>query len=183
MSVEEKQAHLAPDMPMQRVLEVMPGAQRALFRRYHIGGCSSCAFQPGETLAQLSARNNLNVQEVIAHLENSHEQDLGILIEPKDLEKILSGVRLIDTRSREEFDATRIEGAVLMSQETMQEILSKWPREQALVVYDHRGQQSLDAAAYFLGQGFKNVRALRGGIDAWSKEVDAKIPRYKLELA
>jgi rhodanese-related sulfurtransferase len=61
--------------------------------------------------------------------------------------------------------------------------LSKWPREQALVIYDHRGQQSLDAAAYFLGHGFKNCRALRGGIDAWAKDVDSKIPRYKLELA
>ncbi|MGA9776793.1 MAG: hypothetical protein WBS33_00820 [Verrucomicrobiia bacterium] len=27
---------------MREVLEVFPGAQRALFRRYHIGGCSSC---------------------------------------------------------------------------------------------------------------------------------------------
>jgi hypothetical protein len=27
--------------PMREVLENFPGAQRALFRRYHIGGCSS----------------------------------------------------------------------------------------------------------------------------------------------
>jgi len=37
---------------MSKVLEAFPGAQRALFRRYHIGGCSSCAFRPDETLAQ-----------------------------------------------------------------------------------------------------------------------------------
>jgi hypothetical protein len=29
---------------MSAVLENFPGAQRALFRRYHIGGCSSCGF-------------------------------------------------------------------------------------------------------------------------------------------
>jgi rhodanese-related sulfurtransferase len=52
-----------------------------------------------------------------------------------------------------------------------------------MVLYDHRGQQSLDAAAYFMGQGFRNVRCLRGGIDAWSREVDEKIPRYRLELS
>ena len=40
---------------MQQVLEIFPGAQRALFRRYHIGGCSSCGFQPTETLEQLFA--------------------------------------------------------------------------------------------------------------------------------
>jgi rhodanese-related sulfurtransferase len=170
-------------MPMQRVLQVMPGAQRALFRKFHIGGCSSCAFQPGETLQQLAARNSLDVNEIISHLEKSHEADLELLIEPKDLAKSLSSVRLIDVRSREEYEAIHLAGAVLMSQATMQEILSKWPREQAIVIYDHRGQQGLDAAAYFLGQGFKNVRTLRGGLDAWSKEVDSKIPRYKLELA
>jgi len=27
--------------PMREVLEIFPGAQRALFRKYHIGGCSS----------------------------------------------------------------------------------------------------------------------------------------------
>jgi rhodanese-related sulfurtransferase len=169
-------------MPMQRVLQIMPGAQRALFRKFHLGGCSSCAFQPGETVQQLATRNNLDANEIISHLEKSHEQDMELLVDPKDLATLLSTVRLIDVRSREEFEAVHLDGAVLMSQATMQEILSKWPREQAIVIYDHRGQQGLDAAAYFLGQGFKNVRTLRGGIDAWSKEVDSKIPRYKLEL-
>ncbi|MDB6059771.1 MAG: molybdopterin-synthase sulfurylase [Verrucomicrobiales bacterium] len=170
-------------MPMERVLQVMPGAQRALFRKFHLGGCSSCAFQPGETIEQLAQRSSLNANEIISHLEKSHEADLELLVEPKELAKILPTVRLIDVRSREEYEAVHLDGAVLMSQSTMQEILSKWPREQGIVIYDHRGNQGLDAAAYFLGQGFKNVRTLRGGLDAWSKEVDAKIPRYKLELA
>ena len=57
---------------MTQVLEVYLGAQRALFKRYHIGGCSSCAFQPNETLEQLCARNgNLNVEEMIEHLRRA----------------------------------------------------------------------------------------------------------------
>src|SRR5262245_42682416 len=44
--------NISPDSPMSAVLESFPGAQRALFRRYHIGGCSSCGFRPDETLAQ-----------------------------------------------------------------------------------------------------------------------------------
>ncbi|MBN2192893.1 MAG: hypothetical protein JW751_08755 [Polyangiaceae bacterium] len=39
--------------------------------------------------------------------------------------------------------------------------------------YCHRGQRSLDAAAYVAGHGFKNVRSMTGGIEAWSLEVDA----------
>jgi monothiol glutaredoxin len=39
----------------------------------------------------------------------------------------------------------------------------------------------MDAAAYFQGHGFENIKSLRGGIDAWSTEVDPKLPRYHLE--
>jgi rhodanese-related sulfurtransferase len=46
---------------------------------------------------------------------------------------------------------------------------------------DHQGLRAMDAAAYFLGHGFAQARALRGGIDAWSQEVDALVPRYHLE--
>jgi rhodanese-related sulfurtransferase len=170
---------------MQRVLEVFPGAQRALFRHYHIGGCASCAFQPDETLEALCARHNLNAAEVIRQIETSHAQDLEMEITPADLAGLIraGGVRLVDIRSREEFETTRIGPAVLLSQPVMQDILAHWPREELMVLYDHRGQKSLDAAAYFIGQGFGKVRCLRGGIDAWSREVDAKIPRYRVELA
>jgi rhodanese-related sulfurtransferase len=175
-----------PQMTMTRVLELFPGAQRALFRRYHIGGCASCAFEPGETLAGLCARNNnLDVAEVIAHIQNSHRQDEELQISAAEVAALrhAGGVRLVDIRSREEFEAARIEGAVLLSQPVMQDILGHWPREDLMVIYDHRGRQSLDAAAYFMGQGFRKVRCLRGGIDAWSREADAKIPRYRLELS
>ena len=176
---------IQPQSPMKRVLEVFPGAQRALFRHYHIGGCASCAFQPDETLEALCARNSLNVTEVLKQIETSHEQDQEMEIASVELAELIrvGGVRLVDIRSREEFDATHIEPAVLLSQPVMQEILANWPRTDLMVLYDHRGQKSLDAAAYFIGQGFKNVRCLRGGIDAWSREVDKKIPRYRLELS
>ena len=170
---------------LRRVLEVFPGAQRALFRRYHIGGCANCAFQPDETLAGLCAHNNLDVAEVIAHLQTSHQQDEELRMAPADLAALRAAgqLRLVDIRSREEFEAAHIDGAVLLSQPVMQDILAHWPREGLMVICDHRGQQSLDAAAYFAGQGFRNVRCLRGGIDAWSREMDPKIPRYRLELS
>jgi rhodanese-related sulfurtransferase len=170
---------------MKEALEEFPGAQRALFRRYHIGGCSSCGFQPEERLADLCARNgNLNVEEVIAHIRASHEADLKMEIGAKELAdwmKRVRGLKVVDIRTREEHEAARIDGAVLFSQELMQEMLGRWKRDEPVVIVDHQGKKSMDAAAYFLGHGFQNVRALRGGIDAWSREVDAKVPRYELE--
>jgi rhodanese-related sulfurtransferase len=169
---------------MREVLEEFPGAQRALFRRYHIGGCSSCGFQPEETLAQVCERNGgLNVNEVLQHIQTSHQQDARILIEPRDLKEWLErddSVRLVDVRSREEFEAVHIEGSLLLSQEIMRQIMADGSNIRPLVVIDHQGRHSLDAAAYFMGHGLKNVRCLRGGIDAWAQEVDSTMRRYTL---
>jgi len=176
---------LDPQMTMRELLRLYPGAQRALFRQYHIGGCASCGFQPEETLAGVCARNNaLPVGEVIDHILNSHEQDLKMQIAPPELAAALKNdpeTKLVDIRTREEFDAVHIDGALFFTQELMQEILMKWDRRALLALIDHQGARSMDAAAYFAGHGFENVKSLRGGIDAWSQEVDANLARYELE--
>ncbi|HEY5894722.1 MAG TPA: rhodanese-like domain-containing protein [Chthoniobacterales bacterium] len=176
--------NIAPDLTMAEVLEIYPGAQRALFRQYHIGGCSSCGFQPTETLAGVCARNDdLPVKDVIAFLGASQEEDAKMFISPRDLAAELEkeNVRLLDIRTREEFDAVHIEGSQLFSQELLQEISATWPREQAFVIIDHQGKRALDAATYFAGHGFTAVKGLAGGIDLWSQEVDPDLPRYHLE--
>jgi rhodanese-related sulfurtransferase len=172
------------EMTMRELLELYPGAQRALFRRYHIGGCSHCSFQSEETLAQVCARNaNLDPLEVLEHIKTSHQADEKIFIEPEELARLLvqdKSVRLVDVRSREEFEAVNIEGSILLSQNVMREIMAEGTNSRPLVLIDHQGGQSLDASTYFMGHGLQNVRCLRGGIDAWARKVDPKLRRYKL---
>jgi len=118
--------------------------------------------------------------EVLARIRDSHRQDAGILIEPRALAGWLQEdktIRLLDVRSREEFEAVHVDGSVLMSQPVMQQIMGEGTNARPLVIIDHQGKQGLDAAAYFLGHGLTNVRCLRGGIDAWSQEVDPKVDR------
>jgi len=176
---------ITPKSRMREVLEAYPGAQRALFRRYHIGGCSSCAFQPEETLAQVCERNGkLNVDEVLGHIAASHEQDEQILIGPKELAEWVRqdpALRLVDVRCREEFEAVRMQGSVLLSQPVMKEILAEGTNARPLVIIDHQGKNALDAAAYFLGHGLQQVRCLRGGLDAWAREVEPSMRRYRVE--
>ncbi|MED5453689.1 MAG: rhodanese-like domain-containing protein [Verrucomicrobiota bacterium] len=169
---------------MKEVLHFYPGAQRALFRKYHIGGCNSCGFRPDETLANVCKRNgSLIVDDVIEKIQQSHAEDKQILIEPTDLASRLENgedIRLVDIRSREEFEAVQIKGSLLLTQPLMQEILGNWDNDQRFVMIDHQGKKGLDAAAYYLGHGMPNANALRGGIDAWSLEVDSSIRRYTL---
>ncbi len=53
------------------------------------------------------------------------------------------------------------------------------PPDGALIVtYCHHGVRSLTAAHFLEQNGFNEVHSLAGGIDAWSGEIDANIPRY-----
>jgi rhodanese-related sulfurtransferase len=174
-----------PNTTMAELLQEYPGAQRALFRAYHIGGCASCGFSPTETLAAVCARNdNLPVEEVVSTIFAAHEADQDIQISPAEVaERLRSGEQLplIDVRSREEWDSVHLEGSTFFTQELMQEIMTEWPKDREMVFLCHHGVRSLDAASYFAGHGFQRVKSLTGGIDAWSVDVDPDVPRYHLE--
>lgn len=168
---------------MQQVLAVYPAARRALFQRYHVGGCSSCGFQPEETVEQVCQRNNnLNVAEVIETIHTAHEADERMQVSPTEAAALVKEgkARLVDVRTQEEWDAVHIEGSTFLTQELAHE-LGAWPNDRLIIFLCHHGIRSLDAATYFAGHGLKNARSMRGGIDAWSPDVDPQLPRYNLE--
>ena len=85
---------------------------------------------------------------------------------------------LIDVREPDEYAFARIEGAQLKPLGDIMEWSQELDREQEYVMHCHTGQRSAYAAAILRQMGFKNVRSLIGGIDAWSVHVDPKVPRY-----
>ena len=178
-------ATITPGTPMGRIMEALPGARRALFSRYHLGGCQSCGFADSETLAELCARaGELDVAEVLQHLLASHAHDESMMVSPAELKAELDSPApplLLDTRTREEHEAVSIPGAVFLDQELQQKLFAGDP-ERRIILHDHAGKHVLDTCAWFLGHGMKNTRALRGGIDAWSREVDPSVARYRLEI-
>lgn len=176
---------LTPETTLAEVLRSYPGAQRALFARYHIGGCSACAYQPTETIAQVCERNQLSVPEVIAHIQSSHSEDVKLQISPQELAARMTEdptVKVLDARTREEHEAVKIPGSELVTQELVQTAFNTWPKDTPIILYDHTGVRSMDVAAYFLGHGFIHTKCLAGGIDAYSREVDPSLPRYRVEL-
>jgi monothiol glutaredoxin len=84
---------------------------------------------------------------------------------------------LVDVRTTHERELATIEGARLLDEALHRELMAL-PRSTTLVFQCHHGSRSQAAAEHFLLEGFTDVRNLRGGIDAWSLEVDAKVPRY-----
>lgn len=168
---------------MREVLESYPSAQRALFRRYHIGGCHSCGYQPEDTLEEVARRHDIvHFDEVIAFIQYADQIDRRIQVSPREVAAALRSdhpPRLIDVRTSEEWALARIEGGTLITEELAQEMM-RWPSDTPIVFYCHLGQRSLDAASYFAGHGFADVRSMTGGIEAWSLDVDSTVPRYEI---
>ena len=99
---------------------------------------------------------NIPVAEAVAHIQESHQGDASLQISPQELEVLLRNkpdLILLDVRTREEHEAVKLPGARLLTQELVQEIFTSGDKAQTVVLYDHTGSRSLDAAAYFIGNG------------------------------
>ena len=165
---------------MQQVTTVFPSAQRALFQKYHVGGCSSCGFQPTDTLATVAMNHGLDVNEVVEYIKQAADMEKDLEITPRETAELLRAgkIKLVDVRTPEEYEIARVERSVLADQSLAQEILQTWPKDTPIVTICHHGVRSLDAAAYLRGHGFSNTRSMMGGIDAWAMQLDPSVPRY-----
>ena len=89
------------------------------------------------------------------------------------------GFFLIDVREAWEVQAAAIENSLHIP---MGEIPSRAHREldpdAHIVVYCHRGSRSLSVVLWLREQGFARAQSLAGGIDGWSTQIDASLPRY-----
>jgi monothiol glutaredoxin len=112
-------------------------------------------------------------------IENPNAPPSVQQMEPAELKARMAAgpVHLYDVRSPQEREIARIEGATLLDEAARDEILAL-ERDTPLVFHCHHGGRSQQAAQYFLDQGFTRVANLRGGIEAWSREVDPAVPRY-----
>ena len=86
---------------------------------------------------------------------------------------------LLDVREPWEFETARIESAKLMP---MGEVPSRAHQEldpdDHVVVVCHHGVRSMNVTVWLRQQGFEKAQSMRGGIDAWSRTVDEKVPQY-----
>ena len=85
---------------------------------------------------------------------------------------------VLDVREPWEFDVASILNSTLVPLSTLPSAINRLERDVEYVVLCHHGSRSDMAANWMRAQGFPNVRNLVGGIEAWSLEVDASVPRY-----
>ena len=85
---------------------------------------------------------------------------------------------LLDVREPWEAAIAAITGSTLIPLGELGDRVGELDPAASVVVYCHLGVRSEYAARLLAGAGFARVRNLAGGIDAWSRSVDATVVRY-----
>jgi rhodanese-related sulfurtransferase len=179
---------IVPNTTMEEILNAYPSARLELFRRYHVGGCQACGYQPSDTLEQVRREHEISdsLDRIIDYIRNSSEVEAKLQVLPTALVSIspkpkqpnldldvpefaqeLQGWHIVDVRSREEWEQGHLPGAQLLTTESKFEMLDSWPKDAAILFYSSEGRRGLETASYFVAYGFTKVRNLAGGLRAW----------------
>ncbi|WP_376792824.1 molybdopterin-synthase adenylyltransferase MoeB [Thermoflexus sp.] len=110
-----------------------------------------------------------------------HEVRTEFDITPQELKAMLERdgrqIILLDVREPHEWEICHLQGAVLIPLRELPERLNQLDPTREYVVYCKTGGRSAQAARIMQAAGLR-VRNLRGGINAWSREVDPNVPLY-----
>ncbi len=86
-------------------------------------------------------------------------------------------VVLVDVREEHEYEINQIPGSILIPKDTLPGKLSELDPTTEYIVHCMSGVRSLESTQLLRGAGFK-ARSMRGGINAYARQVDPSIPTY-----
>src|SRR5713226_3464823 len=127
---------------MSEILAAYPAARLGLFRRYHIGGCQACGYQPGDTLEQVFRRFNITdpLEKIAEVIRESREAELKLQILPATIANAPRRETILDVRTPEEFESGHLPGARLLTVDLTFEILDSWPKDAPIILYSNHGR-------------------------------------------
>ena len=88
------------------------------------------------------------------------------------------GIKVIDVREPDEYQIAHVIGVPLIPLNTLPQRFTDLDPNQAIYVHCKSGIRSLKAVKFLQEQGFKYAKSVKGGINAWSDEIDHNVPKY-----
>lgn len=99
----------------------------------------------------------------------------------KELDSVLRSPKpifVLDVRQAWEVEIAPLKGALNICLEDLPSQLDQLPpQSDPFVVICHHGVRSLKVALWLRQQGYRAIN-LKGGINAWSEEIDPTVPKY-----
>ena len=88
------------------------------------------------------------------------------------------GIKIIDVREPDEWQIARIDTVPLIPLGTLPQRFTELDPNQQIYIHCKSGIRSMKALHFLREQGFKYVKSVKGGISAWSDEIDHNVPKY-----
>ena len=132
---------------------------------------------------------NADIKELIDYEEfcgvPSHDHEEGSAGESWDItvtelaERVKHNhLKLVDVREPHELEISRLPNATNIPLGQLAARLSELDSAEDLVLFCKSGARSTRALELLTSAGFKKVKNLKGGINAWAREVDTSLPIY-----
>ena len=94
------------------------------------------------------------------------------------LRDVHQGIRVIDVREPDEYQIAHVDGVPLFPLSTLPQRFTELDPNQQYYIHCKSGVRSLRALQFLREQGFKYLKSVKGGINAWADEIDHAVPKY-----
>ena len=111
-------------------------------------------------------------------VDNGNPDEVTVQDMKKALDDPKLGIRVIDVREPFEYEIARIEGVPLLPMSELQQRFTELDPNTQYYLLCKVGARSHSAVEFLREQGFKYVKNVKGGTNAWSDEIDRNVPRY-----
>jgi adenylyltransferase/sulfurtransferase len=88
------------------------------------------------------------------------------------------GIQVIDVREPDEHEIAHVQGVPLIPLSVLPQRFTELDPNRHIYIHCKSGGRSLKALQFLREQGYKYLKSVRGGINAWSDEVDHTVPKY-----
>ncbi|MFN7139077.1 MAG: molybdopterin-synthase adenylyltransferase MoeB [Limisphaerales bacterium] len=115
-------------------------------------------------------------QEPVAANGNPDEVDVQEMKRALDNPNL--GIKVVDVRDPDEYEIAHIKGVPQIPLGSLPQRFTELDPNQTIYLHCKSGKRSMKALDFLRQQGFKYVKSVKGGIEAWSDQIDHNVPKY-----
>ena len=87
-------------------------------------------------------------------------------------------IKVIDVRDPDEYQISHVDGVPQIPLDSLPQRFTELDPNQQIYIHCKSGMRSMKALNFLRERGFKYVKSVKGGINAWSDEIDHNVPKY-----
>ena len=88
------------------------------------------------------------------------------------------GIKILDVRDPDEYEISHIKGIPQIPLDTLPQRFTELDPNTQYYIHCKSGVRSMKALKFLREQGFKYLKSVKGGINAWADEIDHNVPKY-----